>query len=61
METQMDLNNLTYEELAKLSRLTVPFLKKAIKRYSLPHYKLGRLVRFKWSDYEKWKEQQKVG
>ena len=46
--------------LAEATGLTVSFIEKAMHSYSLPFYRLGRNVKFKISEVNKWIEQRQV-
>ena len=50
---------LTKKELSQATGLKVSFIEKARRKFGLPSYKLGGLVRFKISDYEVWLKQRK--
>ena len=51
---------LSSEELAERKGLSVSYIKKAAKQYGLPHYKFGRLLKFKESEFEAWAQQRRV-
>ena len=50
---------LGFQEIAKLTGLSVPFLNKAKREYGLPHFKLGGSVKFKPSEVFRWIEGRK--
>lgn len=54
---------LSTEELAKKKGFSATFIKKAARELGLPHYRFGKLLKFKESDFDKWAEQrmQQVG
>lgn len=52
-ETQM-MELLNYEDVAEKTGLSVQFLKKAKREMGLPHFKIGRLVKFSWPDVQNW-------
>lgn len=45
---------LGYEDISKMTGLTVAFLTKARREYGLPSFKLGGSVKFRLSEVEKW-------
>lgn len=47
------------KELSAATGLTVGFINKAKREYSLPFYKLGKSVRYKVSEVLKWVEERK--
>ena len=51
---------LGYQEIARITGLTVAFLTKAKREKGLNHYKIGGMVKFKPSEVFKWIEDQKV-
>lgn len=66
MQKQKQTRNSTHEplvnygQLATETGLTVAFLKKAKMDYELPHYKVGKLVRFRVSEVMRWLEARKA-
>lgn len=50
---------LTKDELSQASGLTVAFIERAMENKGFPFYKLGRNVRFRISEVEKWIAQRK--
>ena len=48
------------KELSATTGLTVSFIEKAYVSYGLPFYKLGRSIRFKISEVNKWIDQRQV-
>ncbi len=47
------------KELSEMSGLTVSFIEKAMGAYGLPHYKIGRVIKFKPTEVSKWIDQRK--
>lgn len=55
---------LTPDELAqrlKTSRGWVSAMTRKRQRNPIPHYKVGRYIRFSWKDVSEWLEETKVG
>lgn len=50
---------LTKEEIAEITGLSVPFIYKAVSAQGFPHYKIGRNLKFRISEVEKWISQRK--
>ena len=42
------------KELAEETGLTVRYIETAMKNYSLPYFKIGKMIKFKISDFEQW-------
>jgi excisionase family DNA binding protein len=62
VEDSVGAEFLSTEEIAKRKGFSVTFIKKAAKQFGLPHYKFGRLLKFKESDFDEWaKQRQQVG
>ena len=49
-----------FQELSQQTGLTVSFLKKAKWKMGLPHYKIGKNVRFRLSEIEVWLTQRRA-
>ena len=47
-------------ELARILKVSKPWPYVMVKRGLLPHYKMGKVIRFKWSDIEDYLEQSRV-
>jgi excisionase family DNA binding protein len=54
---------LSADELAAKKGFTRTFILKAANKYGLPHYKFGRLVKFREKDFDQWaaQRQKQVG
>ena len=50
---------LNIEEVAKSTGLKRSFIKRAIARYDFPHYKIGRLLKFRISSVNEWVEKRR--
>ncbi len=50
-------------EISKKKGFTPSFIKKACKVYGLPHYRFGRLLKFKEKEFDQWADerQKKIG
>ena len=48
------------KELSKLLKVSKPWPYIAIKRGLLPYYKMGKVIRFKWSDIEDYLERSRI-
>jgi len=51
---------LSPKELSRLLRVSKPWPYIMVKRGALPYYKMGKVIRFRWSDIEAYLEQCKV-
>lgn len=49
-----------FEEIADMTGMSIPFLRKAQYRMGLPHYKLGGRIKFKVSEIESWLNERAV-
>lgn len=61
LEILIDKNEklMSREELATATGLEMSFIEKAKKKYGLPSYKIGGLVKYTLADYYLWKAQRK--
>lgn len=50
----------TPKELSKLLKVSKPWPYIMVKRGLLPYYKMGKVIRFKWSDIEAFLERSRV-
>jgi excisionase family DNA binding protein len=48
------------KELSRLLKVSLPWPYIMVKRGQLPHYKMGKVIRFKWSDIENYLERSRV-
>lgn len=60
MEMKKQKNWLTEEDLAKVLKVSIPWLKKARKEYGLPFYKIEGLIRYDDQEIAAWLETKKV-
>jgi excisionase family DNA binding protein len=51
---------LSPKELSRLLKVSKPWPYIMVKRRLLPYYKMGKVIRFKWSDIEVYLEQSRV-
>jgi excisionase family DNA binding protein len=51
---------LSFKEAQKLLGMSEPWLRKQISAKKIPHYKIGRLVKFKLSELEEFINARKV-
>lgn len=51
---------LSPKELSKLLKVSKPWPYIMVKRGALPCYKMGKVIRFKWSDIEAYLERSRV-
>lgn len=49
-------NLLTVDDVAKLLKMKTSWVRQRVHKDQIPYYKIGRLVRFKTSDIQKWLE-----
>jgi excisionase family DNA binding protein len=47
-------------ELSKLLKVSKPYPYMLVKRGLLPYYKMGKVIRFKWSDIEAYLERSRM-
>jgi excisionase family DNA binding protein len=48
------------KELSRLLKVSKPWPYIMVKRGALPYYKMGKVIRFRWSDIEAYLEQSRV-
>lgn len=48
------------EELSVATGMTVSFIRKAIRVYDMPYYKIGGLIKFRLSEVNSWIQNRRV-